>query len=106
MIHTFTALAGKIENPLYGVDPKLDAFGVEFKGKIQLILAGVWALALVGAAMAVILAAGKWAWASRVTHSSEGVMEGAGQFKNAVTGFGAAAGASLVIGAILFVVQG
>jgi hypothetical protein len=34
------------DNPLDGVTPSIDVFGVQFKGAIQLVMGGLWALAL------------------------------------------------------------
>ena len=100
------AVPSAVVNPFDGVTPSMDVFGVTFSGKVQLILGGLWAVVLVGIAGAVLVGAGKWGWNTRVTHSSEGVMESAGQFKTALISFGVAAGISIVIGGILFVVQG
>jgi len=95
-----------VVNPLSGVTPKLDVFGVAFEGRVSIILAGIWALVLAAAAGAVLLGGGKWAWASKVSHSTEGALEGAAQFKGAAIAFGVIAGASLVLGAIIWAVQG
>lgn len=95
-----------VTNPLEGITPSLSVFGVEFEGRISIILAGIWALVLAASAGAVLLGGGKWAWASKVSHSSEGALEGAAQFKGAAVAFGVVAAASVVLGAIIWAVQG
>ncbi|MCL3863026.1 hypothetical protein [Actinotalea sp. K2] len=99
-------VVGSVSNPMDGVTPSLAVWGVEFSGRVQIILGGLWALVLIATAGAVILGGGKWAWASRVTHSSDGVMEAAGQFKTALVAFGCVAGVSLILGAVIWLVQG
>lgn len=101
-----TRIVFEVTNPLVGVTPSMSVFGVAFEGRVQLILGGVWALVLAACAAAVLVGAGKWSWASKVTHSSEGAMESAGQFKTAAIAFAAAAAASLILGALIWVVQG
>lgn len=106
MIPTLHTLTSAIDNPLTGITPSLDVFGVEFEGRIQVIIGGIWALAIAISAIAVIIGGAKWAWAAKVTHSADGVMEGAGQFKTAAVAFGVVVGVSLVLGAIIWIVQG
>lgn len=99
-------LVTDVTNPLEGVTPSIEVFGVDFSGRLAIILGGLWGLVLALTAGAVLLGGGKWAWASRVTHSSDGVMEAAGQFKTALIAFGCVAGASLILGAVIWIVQG
>jgi len=99
VVHTVT-------NPWDGVTPTLSIFGVTFEGRIQMILGGLWALAMVVSGVAVLMGAAKWSWAAKVSHSSEGAMEAAGQFKGAIMGLAAVAGVSLITGAIIWMVQG
>lgn len=101
-----TQILTDVLNPLEGITPTLDVFGIEFKGRVTIILGGVWALVLVASAAAVLLGGGKWAWASKVSHSTEGALEGAAQFKGAAVAFGVVAAASVVLGAIIWAVQG
>ncbi|MFF8347936.1 hypothetical protein ACF049_19280 [Cellulosimicrobium funkei] len=101
-----TRVLTDVTNPLEGITPTLDVFGIEFKGRVSIILGGIWALVLVAAAAAVLLGGGKWAWASKVSHSTEGAMEGAAQFKGAASAFGVIAAASVILGAIIWAVQG
>lgn len=96
----------QVSNPLDGVAPSMEVFGVTFSGRLTIILGGLWALVLALTAGAVLIGGGKWAWASRVTHSADGVMEAAGQFKTALIAFGCVAGASVILGAVIWLVQG
>jgi len=98
--------ATTVPNPWDGVKIDLGVFGIVFKSRVQLIMGGLWALALVGSAAAVLMGAAKWSWSAKVSHSSEGVLEAAGQFKTAAVAFGCVAGISLITGAILWAVQG
>ena len=99
-------LAGTVDNPLDGVTPSIEIFGTEFSGRASVILAGIWALVLVAAAAAVLVGGGKWAWATKVAHSSEGALEAAGQFKTALVAFACIAGASVILGGVIWMVQG
>jgi hypothetical protein len=102
----FWRLAGAVDNPLDGVTPSMDIFGLEFSGRVSLILGGVWAMVLAASSAAVLVGGGKWAWAVKVSHSVEGALEAAGQFKTALVAFAGVAGASLLLGAIIWMVQG
>ncbi|MFB8369650.1 hypothetical protein ACLKOZ_15760 [Arthrobacter sp. R4] len=90
-----------IENPLDGVTPKLDVFGVKFEGATQLILAGIWALALVLVAAKFLWNIAKWGLAKDRGHSDD-ISEGAAGAKKSGIAFGALAGASVILGGILF----
>ena len=90
-----------IDNPLVGVEPSLDVFGVKFKGATQLILGGIWALVLVGIAAAFLWNLAKWGIARQRGHSDD-IEEGAGGVKKSGIAFGAAAGASVILGGVLF----
>lgn len=89
-----------IENPLDGVTPSIDVFGVKFTGAIQLILGGLWALALLFLAGAFIWNIMKWGVARQRGHSDD-IEEGATGAKKSGIAFGAAAGASVILGGIL-----
>ena len=88
------------ENPLDGVAPRLDVFGVEFEGAVQLILAGIWALALVLVAAKFLWNLAKWGFARDRGHSDD-IEEGASAAKKSGIAFGALAGASVILGGIL-----
>jgi hypothetical protein len=95
-----------VVNPWGGVTPNINVFGITFSSRLTLILGGLWALAMVAAGVAVLMGGAKWSWAVKVSHSSEGAMEAAGQFKGACMGLAAVAGVSVITGAIIWMVQG
>ena len=39
-----TRVLTDVTNPLEGITPTLDVFGIEFKGRVSIILGGIWAL--------------------------------------------------------------
>ncbi|MGO4431773.1 hypothetical protein AB4Y88_00300 [Paenarthrobacter sp. RAF9] len=89
-----------IDNPLDGVTPSIDVFGVKFKGAVQMILGGLWAIALILLAGAFIWNLAKWGIARNRGHSDD-IEDGASGAKKTGIAFGAAAGASVIIGGIL-----
>ena len=88
------------DNPLDGVTPSIDVFGVQFKGAIQLILGGIWALALILVTAAFLWNLAKWGFARQRGHSDD-ISDGAEAAKRSGVAFGAVAGASVIIGGIL-----
>ena len=94
IIHTAAA------NPLDGVTPSLQVFGMKFQGAIQLILGGLWALALVLVAGAFVWNLAKWGFARQRGHSDD-IEEGASGAKKSGVAFAAVAGASVILGGIL-----
>ncbi|MGC5168699.1 hypothetical protein [Luteimicrobium sp. DT211] len=101
-----TLTTGKISNPLDSVTPSITVFGVKFANKAGVIAGGIWGLCLLAGAVAVIMAAVKWGYNSKVQHSMDGTLEAAGQFKVAIAAFAGLCAVSLIIGAIIFVFQG
>lgn len=93
-------LADKVDNPLKGVTPKLDVFGVKFTNAISLILGGVWALALVGAVFFILKNSASWA-AARQRGMSDDMEDGATGLKRSALAFGFIAAAGVIVGAIL-----
>ncbi|YCK79811.1 hypothetical protein M1D89_01925 (plasmid) [Arthrobacter sp. D3-18] len=89
-----------IDNPLDGVTPSISVFGVKFEGAVQLILGGLWALALLILAGYFIWNLMKWGIAKNRSHSDD-IEEGAAGAKKTGMAFGAAAGASVILGGIL-----
>jgi hypothetical protein len=87
-------------NPLDGVTPTLAVFGVKFTGAIQLILGGIWALALVLVAGSFLWNLAKWGFARQRGHSDD-IEEGASGAKKSGIAFAAVAGASVILGGIL-----
>ncbi len=88
------------DNPLDGVTPNIDVFGVKFKGAIQLILGGIWALVLILVTAAFLWNLGKWGVARQRGHSDD-ISDGADGAKRSGVAFAAVAGASVIIGGIL-----
>lgn len=98
------ALPAAIDNPFDGVTPSIDVFGVKFVGAIGLILGGIWGLVLIGTAGAFLVNVGKWGIAKRRNRSDD-ISEGADGAKVSLIAFGAAVGVSVIIGAVIFIVQ-
>lgn len=106
---TFVAravLRADVDNPLDGVTPNINAFGNDFSSKVTLILSGLWALALALTAGAVLWNGAKWGYAAKFQHSPEGAMEGSDAFRKSLMAFAVVAGASVILGVVLFIVQG
>jgi hypothetical protein len=88
------------DNPLGGVTPNINVFGVKFTGAMQLILGGIWALVLFLLAAAFLWNLMKWGIARQRGHADD-IEEGASGAKKTGIAFGAAAGASVILGGIL-----
>jgi hypothetical protein len=88
------------QNPLDGVTPDISVFGVKFQSAIQLILGGIWALALILVAAAFLWNLAKWGFARNRGHSDD-IEEGASGAKKSGIAFAAVAGASVILGGIL-----
>lgn len=89
-----------IDNPLDGVTPSIDVLGVKFTGAVQMVLGAIWALALILLAGMFIWNLMKWGIARNRGHSDD-IEDGAAGAKKTGVAFGAAAGASVIIGGIL-----
>ncbi|MCD4850598.1 hypothetical protein LN996_07230 [Arthrobacter sp. AK01] len=89
-----------IDNPLDGVTPSIDVLGVKFTGAVQMVLGALWALALILLAGMFIWNLMKWGIARNRGHSDD-IEDGAAGAKKTGIAFGAAAGASVIIGGIL-----
>lgn len=89
-----------IDNPLDGVTPSIDVLGVKFTGAVQMVLGAIWALALILLAGMFIWNLMKWGIARNRGHSDD-IEDGAAGAKKTGIAFGAAAGASVIIGGIL-----
>ena len=89
-----------IDNPLDGVTPSISVLGVKFEGAVQLVLGALWALVLVLLAGAFLWNLMKWGVARNRGHSDD-IEEGAAGAKKTGVAFGMAAGASVILGAIL-----
>jgi len=101
-ILTKITIAAAPENPLNGVTPSIDVFGVQFKGAIQLVMGGLWALALLAVTAAFIWNLAKWGVA-RKDGRVDDISDGATGAKRSGIAFGCVAGASVLIGALLAV---
>lgn len=99
-----TTLINAIPNPLDGVTPSIEVFGVQFQGKLNLLLGGFWALALAVCVFGILRGLAKYGYARSYSHNSSDLTEGADAAKKAGIAFGATAGLGLIVGAILFVV--
>ncbi|MFE4080408.1 hypothetical protein [Paenarthrobacter sp. YIM B13468] len=88
------------DNPLGGVTPNINVFGVQFTGAMQLILGGLWAIVLFLLAGAFLWNLMKWGVARQRGHADD-IEEGASGAKKTGIAFGAAAGASVILGGIL-----
>jgi hypothetical protein len=92
-------------NPLCSVTPNPGAWGPELQTKVGVFLSGLWWLVIVGCVAAVIVSFVKWAWASKVSHSDSEILAGTTALKKSAVAFGGAVGASLIITAIINLVQ-
>ncbi|MDE9364012.1 hypothetical protein PZ938_00185 [Luteipulveratus sp. YIM 133132] len=91
-------------NPLDGVTPSLDVFGVPFKSKLNTIIGGIWGLVLLGCAIYFLLGIVQYARAKRRGMSDE-LGEGAEKLKAAAIAFGLASASSIVLGGILWIAK-
>jgi len=96
--------AADIPNPIGTVKPDIKVFGVQFENAFQLIAAGVWGLALLLVAIAFLWNLAKWGLAKRRGHADD-IEDGSEGAKRTGIAFGALAAASLIIGAILALVN-
>ena len=99
-ILTTVTIPAAADNPLDGVTPNINVFGVQFQGAIQLILGGLWALVLILVTAAFLMNLGKWGIARQRGHSDD-IEEGAAGAKKSGIAFAAVAGASVILGGIL-----
>lgn len=96
-------LADKIDNPLDGVTPNIDVFGVKFSGAIAVLLGGAWALALAFCVFFMIKNAAAWG-AARQRGMSDDMEDGATGLKRSSIAFGVVAGIGVLVGAIIAIV--
>lgn len=89
------------ENPLDGVSPDLSVFGSALDGKLELLLGGIWALALVACAAGFLLGLARWGWAKKKSHDPDDLTGGSERMQKAGLAFGATAMAGVLLGAIL-----
>ena len=96
---------GAVWNPLCGVTPNPGAWGTDLSAKVGVLLSGIWWLVLVACVAAVLLSFAQWAWAKRVSHSDTAMAAGTDSLKRSAVALGGAVGASLIITAVINVVQ-
>ena len=90
-------------NPIDGVNPDPSVFGIEFESTLQMVLAGVWGVALVLCVIWMAIGGAKWGMAKKQGRADD-LTEGAEAFKSSSVAFGVTAALGLVVGAILALV--
>jgi hypothetical protein len=96
------AILPMIDNPLNGILPDFSIFGLEFTQLWQKIIAGLWALAILGAVIFVIIGVGNMAVAT--SGSNPGAYKDArNQAMWAGIALGVLAALAVIVGAILSV---
>ena len=96
------AILPMIDNPLDGILPDFSIFGLEFTQLWQKIIAGLWALAILGAVVFVIIGVGNMAVAT--SGSNPGAyMDARNQAMWAGIALGVLAALAVIVGAILSV---
>ncbi|MGQ4496608.1 hypothetical protein ACUH95_06370 [Dermabacteraceae bacterium P13101] len=93
-------LPSDIKNPFDGVSPNINVFGTGFSSLANNLLSGVWGVVLVGCAIYVLLSTLKWA-SARKQARTEDLTEAAGSLKASLVALAFAAGAPILVRAIL-----
>lgn len=99
------ASAQGAENPLDGITPNLDVFGGALNDVWARVVAGIWAAFLAASGINLIAALYKIRKARAGGYQSE-LSDSMDSAKTAAVAFGAIAAAGVIMGAILFVVNG
>ncbi|MEE2061755.1 hypothetical protein [Rhodococcus artemisiae] len=99
------ASAQGAENPLDGITPNLDVFGGALNDVWARVIAGIWAAVLGAAGINLMTALYKIRKARAGGYQSE-LSDSMDAAKTAAVAFGAVAAAGVIMGAILFVVNG
>ncbi|WP_280405120.1 hypothetical protein [Nocardia brasiliensis] len=99
------ASAQGIQNPLGGVSPDFGLFGGALDATWKRIVAFVWALVIIGAAVRVIVGAFKVKRAKSRGYAND-LSEGSEELQDALISVGLVAAASPLVATILFVVGG
>ena len=94
-----------IDSPLDGITPDFSLWGTGVGDTWRRLMAAFWAACLAACTIWVIAASVKMAMANRRGMAGQQV-EAKASFMDAVIGFGACAGSSIVIGGVLFAVSG
>ncbi|MBC2586928.1 hypothetical protein [Rhodococcus aetherivorans] len=99
------ASAQGAENPLNGVTPNMNVFGDALNETWTRVAAGIWGAVLAVSAVNLITALYKIRKARSGGYQSE-LSDSMDAAKTATVAFGCVAGAGVIVGAILFVVNG
>lgn len=94
------AVLPAIDNPLDGVLPDFDVFGVEFTELWQKAIAGVWGLAIIAVIIFVIVGALKMGSASNASNVAV-YKDAQKQFIGGLIALGVLAGLAVIVGAVL-----
>lgn len=97
--------AAAATNPLEGITPDMGILGPAFSSTWSRVAAAVWGVLLAAASVKLLVALYKMRAARGAGYGSE-MADSAQEAKVAAVAFGCLAGAGVIIGAILFVVQG
>lgn len=96
-----TLLAAEVTNPLEGVKPDIGVFGDPFKSKTNLILSGLWGVAILACVAGMLWGGAKWGVSKYSSHDPDALTSGAKRFKSAALALAVVAAMYLVVGAIL-----
>lgn len=88
-------------NPLQGITPDFSLFGPSVGQTWRRFIAAIWAACLAACAMWMIIAGAKWSAANRRGFAAQQV-DAKSSFMDAAVGFGVCAGASIVVGGVIF----
>ncbi|GAA4685001.1 hypothetical protein [Gordonia humi] len=88
-------------NPIGDVTPDFSLFGPSVGQTWRRFIAAIWAACLAACAMWMIIAGAKWSAANRRGFAAQQV-DAKSSFMDAAVGFGVCAGASVVVGGVIF----
>ncbi|UTT51219.1 hypothetical protein [Rhodococcus gordoniae] len=97
--------SAQTDNPLDGISPDLGVFGPTFQSTWSRIAGGIWGAVLAVSAVNLIISLYKIRKARAGGYQSE-LSDSMDSAKTAGVAFGCVAGAGIIVGAILFVVNG
>ncbi|UGQ60469.1 hypothetical protein LSF60_23605 (plasmid) [Rhodococcus pyridinivorans] len=97
--------AAQTDNPLDGVRPSMEVFGPTFQSTWSRIAGGIWGAVLAASAINLIISLYKIRKARAGGYQSE-LSDSMDSAKTAGVAFGCVAGAGIIVGAILFLVNG
>lgn len=88
-------------NPIGGISPDFSLFGPSVGQTWRRFIAAIWAACLAACAMWMIIAGAKWSQANRRGFAAQQV-DAKASFMDAAAGFAVCAGASIVVGGVIF----